>query len=106
MAVFIATVAIFSERSVTELVKNQSVPSKEEASSQFVEDESVTDQKNETVSETTKTGGQIEDDVENQKAEIITKKSLAINLGMVLVLAFRVSTRYSTFCWVLGLVDG
>ena len=74
VAVFIATVAIFSERSVTELVKNQSVPSKEEASSQFVEDESVTDQKNETVSETTKTGEQIEDDVESKEAEVITKK--------------------------------
>ena len=74
VAVFIATVAIFSERSVTELVKNQSVSSKEEASSEFVEDESVTDQKNETVSETTETGEQIEDDVENKEAEVITKK--------------------------------
>ena len=74
VAVFIATVAIFSERSVTELVKNQSVSSKEEASSEFVEDESVTDQKNETVSETTKTGEQIEDDVESKEAEVITKK--------------------------------
>ena len=74
VAVFIATVAIFSERSVTELVKNQSVSSKEEASSEFVEDESVTDQKNETVSETTKTGEQIEDDVESKEVEVITKK--------------------------------
>ena len=74
VAVFIATVAIFSERSVTELVKNQSVSSKEEASSEFVEDESVTDQKNETVSETTKTGEQIEDDVESKETEVITKK--------------------------------
>ena len=74
VAVFIATVAIFSERSVTELVKNQSVSSKEEASSEFVEDESVTDQKNETVSESTKTGEQIEDDVESKEAEVITKK--------------------------------
>ena len=74
VAVFIATVAIFSERSVTELVKNQSVPSKEEASSQFVEDESVTDQKNATVSETTKTGEQIEDNVESKEAEVATKK--------------------------------
>ena len=74
VAVFIATVAIFSERSVTELVKNGSVSSKEEASSEFVEDESVTDQKNETVSETTKTGEQIEDDVESKETEVITKK--------------------------------
>ena len=74
VAVFIATVAIFSERSVTELVKNASVSSKEEASSEFVEDESVTDQKNETVSETTKSGEQIEDDVESKAAEVITKK--------------------------------
>ena len=74
VAVFIATVAIFSERSVTELTKNRSVSSKEEASSEFVEDESVTDQKNETVSETTKTGEQIEDDVESKETEVITKK--------------------------------
>ncbi len=74
VAVFIATVAIFSERSVTELVKNGSVSSKEEASSEFVEDERVTDQKNETVSETNKTGEQIEDDVESKEAEVITKK--------------------------------
>ena len=74
VAVFIATVAIFSERSVTELVKNQSVSSKEEASSEFVEDESVTDQKNELASETTKTSEQIEDEVENNEAEVITKK--------------------------------
>ena len=74
VAVFVATVAIFSERSVTELTKNSSVSSKEEASSEFVEDESVTDQKNETVSETTKTGEQIEDDVESKEAEVITKK--------------------------------
>ena len=74
VAVFIATVAIFSERSVTELVKNRSVSSKEEASSEFVEDESVTDQKNETLSETIKTGVQIEDDVESKETEVITKK--------------------------------
>ena len=74
VAVFIATVAIFSERSVTELTKNRFVSSKEEASSEFVEDESVTDQKNETVSETTKTGEQIEDDVESKETEVITKK--------------------------------
>ena len=74
VAVFVATVAIFSERSVTELLKNGSVSSKEEASSEFVEDESVTDQKNETVSETTKTGEQIEDDVESKEAEVITQK--------------------------------
>ena len=74
VAVFIATVAIFSERSVTELVKNGSVSSKEEASSEFVEDESVTDQKNETLSETIKTGEQIEDDVESKETEVITKK--------------------------------
>ncbi len=74
VAVFIATVAIFSERSVTELTNNRSVSSKEEASIEFVGDESVTDQKNETVSETTKTGDQIEDDVERKEAEVITKK--------------------------------
>ena len=74
VAVFIATVAIFSERSVTELVKNQSVSSKEEASSEFVENESVTNQKNERVSETIKTGEKIEDDVESKEAEVITKK--------------------------------
>ena len=74
VAVFIATVAIFSERSVTELVKNRSVSSKQEVSSEFVDDKSVTDQKNETLSETIKTGEQIEDDVESKETEVITKK--------------------------------
>ena len=74
VAVFIATVAIYSERNVTELVENQSVSSKEEGSSEPVKDESVTDQKSDTVSETTKTNEKIEDDVESKEAEIITKK--------------------------------
>ena len=55
VAVFIATVAIFSERNITEFTENQSVSSKEEGSSEPVKDESVTDQKSDTVSETTKT---------------------------------------------------
>ena len=52
VAVFIATVAIFSERNITEFTENQSVSSKEEGSSEPVKDESVTDQKSDTVSET------------------------------------------------------
>ena len=72
VAVFIATVAIFSERNITEFTENQSVSSKEEGSSEPVKDESVTDQKSDTVSETTKTNEKIEDDVESKEAEIIT----------------------------------
>ena len=74
VAVFIATVAIFSERNITEFTENQSVSSKEEGSSEPVKDESVTDQKSDTVSEKTKTNEKIEDDVESKEAEIITKK--------------------------------
>ena len=51
VAVFIATVAIFSERSVTVFVENQSVSSEEEGSSEPVKDESVIDQKNDPVSD-------------------------------------------------------
>ncbi len=74
VAVFIATVAIFSEKSVTELVENQSVSSKEEGSSEPAKEESVIDQKSDTVSETTKSNEKIEDDVEIKEAEVITKK--------------------------------
>ena len=74
VAVFIATVAIFSERNVTELVENQSVSSKEEGPIEAVKDESVTDQKGDKVSEKTKTNEKIEDDVEIKEAEVVTKK--------------------------------
>ena len=74
VAVFIATVAIFSERNVTELVENQSVSSKEEGQIEAVKDESVTDQKVDKVSEKTKTNEKIEDDVESKEAEVVTKK--------------------------------
>ena len=74
VAVFIATVAIFSERNVTELAENQSVSSKEEDTSEPVKDESVTDQKGDKVSETTKTNEKIEDEVEIKEAEVIIKK--------------------------------
>ena len=50
VAVFIATVAIFSERSVTDIVKNQSVSSKEKGSSEVGKNESDTDQKSDIVS--------------------------------------------------------
>ena len=66
VAVFIATVAIFSERNITEFTENQSVSSKEEGSSEPVKDESITDQKSDTVSETTKTNEKIEDAVESK----------------------------------------
>ena len=75
VAVFIATVAIFSERSVTVFVENQSVSSEEEGSSEPVKDESVIDQKSDPVSETGEASEKIEDDVKSQEAEVITEKS-------------------------------
>ena len=75
VAVFIATVAIFSERSVTVFVENQSVSSEEEGSSETVKDESVIDQKSDPVSETGEASEKIEDDVKSQEAEVITEKS-------------------------------
>ena len=75
MAVFIATVAIFSERSVTVFVENQSVSSEEEGSSEPVKDESVIDQKSDPVSETGEASEKIEDDVKSQEAEVIAEKS-------------------------------
>ena len=74
VAVFIATVAIFSERSVTVFVENQSVSSEEEGSSEPVKDESVIDQKSDPVSETGEASEKIEDDVKSQEAEVITEK--------------------------------
>ena len=75
VAVFIATVAIFSERSVTVFVENQSVSSEEEGSSEPVKDESVIDQKSDPVSETGEASEKIEDDVKSQEAEVTTEKS-------------------------------
>ena len=75
VAVFIATVAIFSERSVTVFVENQSVSSEEEGSSEPVKDESVIDQKSDPVSEIGQASEKIEDDVKSQEAEVITEKS-------------------------------
>ena len=75
VAVFIATVAIFSERSVTVFVENQSVSSEEEGASEPVKDESVIDQKSDPVSETGEASEKIEDDVKSQEAEVITEKS-------------------------------
>ena len=75
VAVFIATVAIFSERSVTVFVENQSVSSEEEGSSEPVKDESVIDQKSDPVSETGEASEKIEDDVKSQEVEVITEKS-------------------------------
>ena len=75
VAVFIATVAIFSERSVTVFVENQSVSSEEEGSSEPVKDESVMDQKSDPVSETGEAIEKIEDDVKSKEAEVITEKS-------------------------------
>ena len=75
VAVFIATVAIFSERSVTVFVENQSVSSEEEVSSEPVKDESVIDQKSDPVSETGEASEKIEDEVNSQEAEVITEKS-------------------------------
>ena len=75
VAVFIATVAIFSERSVTVFVENQSVSSEEEGSSEPVKDKSVIDQKSDPVSETGEAIEKIEDDVKSKEAEVITEKS-------------------------------
>ena len=75
VAVFIATVAIFSEKSVTVFVENQSVSSEEEGASEPVKDESVIDQKSDPVSETGEASEKIEDDVKSQEAEVITEKS-------------------------------
>ena len=75
VAVFIATVAIFSERSVTVFVENQSVSSEEEGSSEPVKDESVIDQKSDPVSETGEASEKIEDDVKSQEVEVTTEKS-------------------------------
>ena len=75
VAVFIATVAIFSERSVTVFVENQSVSSEQGGSSEPVKDESVIDQKSDLVSETVEASKIIEDDVKSQEAEVITEKS-------------------------------
>ena len=75
VAVFIATVAIFSERSVSVFVENQSVSSEEEGSSEPVKDESVIDQKSDPVSEIGESSEKIEDDVKSQEAEVITEKS-------------------------------
>ena len=75
VAVFIATVAIFSERSGTIFVENQSVSSEKEGSSEPVKDESVMDQKSDPVSETGEAIEKIEDDVKSKEAEVITEKS-------------------------------
>ena len=75
VAVFIATVAIFSERSVTVFVENQSVSSQEEGSSEPVKDKSVIDQKSDPVYETGEAIEKIEDDVKSKEAEVITEKS-------------------------------
>ena len=75
VAVFIATVAIFSERSVTVFVENQSVSSEEEGSSEPVKDKSVIDQKSDPVYETGEAIEKIEDDVKSKEAEVITEKS-------------------------------
>ena len=75
VAVFIATVAIFSERSVTVFVENQSVSSEEEGASEPLKDESIIDQKSDPVSETGEASEKIEDDVKSQEAEFITEKS-------------------------------
>ena len=75
VAVFIATVAIFSERSVTLFVENQSVSSEEEGSGEPVKNESVFDQKSDPVSETGEASEKVEDDVKSKETEVITEKS-------------------------------
>ena len=75
VAVFIATVAIFSERNAPDIAESKATSSEEKDSSEPKEDESVIDQKSDPVSETGEASEKIEDDVKSQEAEVITEKS-------------------------------
>ena len=75
MAVFIATVAIFSERNAPDIAESKAISSGEKDPSEPKEDESVIDQKSDPVSETGEASEKIEDDVKSQEAEVITEKS-------------------------------
>ena len=74
VAVFIATVAIFSERNAPDIAESKATSSEEKDPSEPKEDESVIDQKSDPVSETGEASEKIEDDVKSQEAEVITEK--------------------------------
>ncbi|MFL2794091.1 MAG: LysM peptidoglycan-binding domain-containing protein [Paracoccaceae bacterium] len=75
VAVFIATVAIFSERNAPDIAESKATLSEEKDPSKPEEDESVIDQKSDPVSEIGEASEKIEDDVKSQEAEVITEKS-------------------------------
>ena len=74
MAVFIATVAIFSERNAPDIAESQAVSSEEKDPGEPEEDKSAEVQKSDTVSEPNKANEKISDDVESEEAEVIEKK--------------------------------
>ena len=71
VAVFIATVAIFSERTAPDIAQSQSVSSEEKDPTEPEDDKSVKDQKSDTVSEPNE---KIEGDVKSKEAEFYDKK--------------------------------
>ena len=74
VAVFIATVAIFSERNAPDIAESKAVSSEEKDISEPEEDKSAKDQKSDTVSEPNKANEKIADDVEIKEAEVIENK--------------------------------
>ena len=74
VAVFIATVAIFSERNAPDIAESQAVSSEEKDPGEPEEDKSAEVQKSDTVSEPNKANEKISDDVESEEAEVIEKK--------------------------------
>ena len=63
VAVFIATVAIFSERNAPDIAESKAVSSEEKDLSEPEEDKSAKDQQSDTVSEPDKANEKIADDV-------------------------------------------
>ena len=74
VAVFIATVAIFSERNAPDIAESKVVSSEEKNPGEPEEDKSAKVQKSDTVSEQNKANEKIADDVESEEAEVIEKK--------------------------------
>ncbi len=75
VAVFIATVAIFSERNAPDIAESKATLLEEKDPSEPKEDESFIDEKSDPVSETGEASEKIEDDVKSQEAEVKTEKS-------------------------------
>ena len=74
VAVFIATVAIFSERNAPDIAESKVVSSEEKNPGEPEEDKSAKVQKSDTVSEPNKANEKIANDVESEEAEVIEKK--------------------------------